>query len=300
MQDDADAGDAAWMENEDDFSVHYLEIRAKKQVGPIGVFVNERIGGASNRTYLYEGWVSYKAPGKIGSFKVGNIPHPFGIFANGLYFPKGIPFSKGWMWQYSYGVRYDNALVLSDTLSANIGAAYMDKVGSPVPGCACRDNIAARIGADLKGPVAIKAGGSLQYANLKAIPVDGVLGDDETKLGFAGDITIAPKGLPIPVTLLGEFINYSLGESDAMKGNIMMGQLDVVPIAGVGILNKAIVSLHFSMDSPSEGDSTTSLIGQVRFILSKQLHIFAQVFGDKVGDNDMSGKGTRVWLMYVF
>ena len=52
--------------------------------------------------------------------------------------------------------------------------------------------------------------------------------------------------------------------------------------------------------SPTEGDSTTSLIGQVRLIAAKQLHIFAQIFGDKVGDADMSNKGVRVWFMYIF
>ena len=300
MQDDADAPDSAWAENEDDFSVHFLELRAKKQVGPMGVYVNERIGGASNRTYLYEGWISYKAPGQIGSFKIGNVPQPFGIFANGLYYPKGIPYAKGWMWRYNYGVRYDNVIKAGEGLGVNVGAAYLDKGIAPSAACACRDTISGRVGVDLAGPVAVKAGGSVQYASLKAVPVDGSLADDETKLGIAGDVSITPAMLPVPVTVLGEFINYSLGEDDAQKGNIMMGQLDVTPIAGKGILDKAIVSLHFSMDSPTEGDSMTTMIGQLRLIMAKQFSIFAQVFGDKVGDADMSGKGLRVWFMYVF
>ena len=303
MQDDADAADEAWAENEDDFSVHYLEIRAKKQVGPMGVYINERIGGASNRNYLYEGWVSYKAPGQIGSFKIGNVPQPFGIFANGLYYPKGIPFAAGWMWQYNYGVRYDNVIKAGEGLGVNVAAAYFDKGLAPDPTCACRDTISGRIGIDLAGDLAIKAGGSAQYASLKAVPVgDGALADDETKLGIAGDVSITPGMLPIPVTILGEFINYSLGEADAQKGNIMMGQLDVTPIAGKGMLDKAILSLHVSMNMPTDEnmDKMTTMIAQLRLIMCKQFNVFAQVFGDKVGDADMSGKGLRVWFMYVF
>ena len=302
MQNDADQADEAWMENEDDFSVHYLELGVKKQVGAMGVYVNERIGGASNRTYLYEGWVSYKAPGQIGSFKIGNVPQPFGIFANGLYYPKGIPYAKGWMWQYNYGVRYDNIIKAGEGLGVNIGAAYFDKGIAPSAACACRDTVSGRIGVDLAGAVAVKAGGSVQYASLKAVPVDDSLADDETKLGVAGDVSITPAMLPVPVTLMGEFINYSLGEADAQKGNIMMGQLDITPIQNKGILDKAILSLHVSMDMPTEenADGTTTMIGQLRLIVCKQFNIFAQVFGDKVGDADMAGKGLRVWLMYVF
>ena len=302
MQDDADAADAAWAENEDDFSVHFLELRAKKQVGPMGIYVNERIGGASNRTYLYEGWISYKAPGQIGSFKIGNVPQPFGIFANGLYYPKGIPYVKGWMWRYNYGVRYDNVIKAGEGLGVNVGAAYFDKGIAPSAACACRDTISGRIGVDLAGPVAVKAGGSVQYASLKAVPVNDSLADDETKLGVAGDVSISPNMLPIPVTVMGEFINYSLGEADAQKGNIMMGQLDITPIQKMGILDKAILSAHISMDTPTEedADSTTTMIGQLRLIMCKQFSIFAQVFADKVGDADMAGKGLRVWFMYLF
>lgn len=297
MQDNADAADSDWAENEDDFSVHYLELQVRKQVGPVGIFLNERIGGASNRNYLYEGWISYKAPGQIGSFKVGKVPHAFGIFKNGLYYPKGVPFAKGYMWQYGYGVNYANALAVSDTLNAKVEATYLDK---GIPSDCCRDNVMGRVGVDLKGPLAASVGGSLQYGKLKAVPVDGVLGDDETKLAFAGDITLKPDMLPIPVALMGEFINYSNGESDALKGNIMMGQLTLTPIKGKGLLNAAMIDLHFSMDSPSEGDSLTTLIGQIHLVLAKQLHVFAQVFGNTLGDDDMSGKGTRIWLMYIF
>ena len=204
------------------------------------------------------------------------------------------------MWRYNYGVRYDNVIKAGEGLGVNVGAAYFDKGSAPHAACACRDTISGRIGVDLAGSVAVKAGGSVQYASLKALPVDGSLADDETKLGIAGDVSITPAMLPVPVTVLGEFINYSLGEADQMKGNIMMGQLDITPIQKMGILDKAILSLHFSMDSPTEGDSMTTMIGQLRLIMCKQFHIFAQVFGDKVGDADMSNKGTRVWFMYVF
>lgn len=78
---------------EDAFRVHFFELRAKKEVGSFGVFTNMRIGDG-NANYLYEGWISYKAPEPIGTFKAGLVPVPFGIFANGLYYPKGIPYDK--------------------------------------------------------------------------------------------------------------------------------------------------------------------------------------------------------------
>jgi len=283
---------------EDILSVHYLELRVKKQVGPIGLYVNERINGGFTNTYLYEGWISYKAPGAIGLFKMGAVPQAFGIFANGLYFPKGVPYAKGWMWRYGGGARYDNKFKAGENLDVNVGASYFDRGLTENQ----RDTVSGRVGIDLGGDIAVKAGGSVQMATLKAeVGDDGIkIGDDSTKMGFAGDITISPKMLPVPVTVLGEFINYSLGDDDAQKGNIMMGQLDVTPISGKGILNSATLSLHFSMDSPTEGDSLTSLIAQAKLVLSKNLIVFAQVFGDTVGDNDMSNKGLRVWFMYLF
>jgi hypothetical protein len=76
--------------------------------------------------------------------------------------------------------------------------------------------------------------------------------------------------------------------------------LGVTPVQKIGILDKAILSLHYGMDSPTEGDSLTTMIAQLRLIMCKQFNIFAQVFGDKVGDEDMSNQGIRVWFMYVF
>ena len=139
-------------------------------------------------------------------------------------------------------------------------------------------------------------------ATLKGIaPEEGAtVPEDETRLGIAGDVSITPMMLPIPITLMGEFINYSLGEDDTQKGNIMMGQADITPVQKMGMLDKAILSLHYGMDSPTEGDSTTTMIAQLRLIMCKQFSIFAQVFGDKVGDEDMSNQGLRVWFMYVF
>lgn len=286
--------------NEDSFGNHFLELWVKKQVGDMGVFVNERIGD-SDRNYLYEGWVSYKAPDPIGTIKLGLVPVPFGIFANGLYFPKGIPYDKGWMWNYYYGARYDGAFKASETLSVNAAAAYFDR------GFAAnqRNTISGRLGADATVPdlLDVKAGGSIQMAKLKGIaPEEGAaVPEDETRLGFAGDVTISPKMLPIPVSLLGEFINYSLGEDDTQKGNIMMGQLDVTPIQKMSCLDKAILSLHLGMDMPTEGVSKTNLIAQLRLNMHKQFSIFAQVFADKIEEEEgMKNKGLRVWFMYAF
>jgi hypothetical protein len=286
-------------EFEDSFSLHYVELRAAKQVGDMGVFINHRIGD-DGKNYLYEGWASYKAPDPIGTIKLGLVPVPFGIFANGLYYPKGVPYAKGWMWQYFYGARYDGMFKASEALGVNVSAAYFDKGFASNQ----RDTISGRIGADIGVPdlLEVKAGGSVQMATLKGIaPEEGAaVPEDETKLGIAGDVTLTPKMIPVPVSLLGEFINYSLGEDDTQKGNILMGQLDVTPVQKIGILDKAILSLHYGMDSPTEGDSLTTMIAQLRLIMCKQFNIFAQVFGDKVGDEDMSNQGIRVWFMYVF
>jgi hypothetical protein len=284
-------------EIEDSFSLHYLEIRAKKQVGDMGVFINHRIGDGG-KNYLYEGWVSCKLPNDLGTVKLGNVPQPFGIFVNSLYYPKGVPYAKGWMWRYNYGARYDGTFKAGEGLAVKVGAAYFDKGFATNQ----RNTISGRIGVDLAGDVAVKAGGSVQIATLKGMPIEGIptVPDDESKLGLGGDVTVALSMLPVPVAVLGEFINYSLGENDTQKGNIMMGQLDVTAVQKMCCLDKAIVSLHYSMDSPTEGDSLTSMIAQVRLIMHKQFNIFAQVFGDTVGDADMSNKGIRVWFMYLF
>jgi len=264
-------------ELEDSFSLHYVELRAAKQLGDI-----------------------YKAPAPIGTFKLGLVPQPFGIFANGLYFPKGIPYDKGWMWRYYYGARYDGTFKASEVLGVNVAAAYFDRGFASNQ----RDTISGRLGADATVPdlLDVKVGGSIQMATLKGIaPEEGAtVPEDETRLGIAGDVSITPMMLPIPITLMGEFINYSLGEDDTQKGNIMMGQADITPVQKMGMLDKAILSLHYGMDSPTEGDSTTTMIAQLRLIMCKQFSIFAQVFGDKVGDEDMSNQGLRVWFMYVF
>ena len=111
--------------------------------------------------------------------------------------------------------------------------------------------------------------------------------------------------LPIPVSLLGEFINYSLADMDAAKGNIVMGQVNIATPKGfeVGPVNKAILSFHLSKDLPKSEkiDSKTSLIGQLRLIVDKKFNIFAQVFANKLeGADSMSGKGARIWFMYLF
>jgi hypothetical protein len=297
--------------NEDSFGLHFLELRAAKQVGAMGVFVNHRIGDVNNN-YLYEGWVSWKMGELIGTactIKLGLVPVPFGIFANGLYYPKGIPYAKNWMWDYDYGARYDGTFKLSDALAITPAVAYLSKENSAgelgafsagdCPKCTGeRDTISGRIGVDLKAgdALGVKAGGSVQLGKLMREGQE----EKDDKLGIAGDVTISPK-LPIPVSLLGEFINYSLGEDDALKGNILMGQLDVTPVQKMGMLDKAILSLHMGMNMPTEGKSVTNLIAQLRLIMCKQFNIFAQVYGDMVEDADeMTGKGLRIWFMYVF
>jgi len=315
-------------DSEDFFGIHFFELRAKKQVGPMGIFVNERIGDG-NANYLYEGWISYKAPGSIGAFKLGLVPVPFGIFANGLYYPKGIPYSKNWMWEYDYGVRYDGVFKASEALGVNASVAYLSRENSAGelgafevahPDCSkCtgeRDTVSGRLGVDLKAgdALSLKVGGSMQMGSLEAVEGELVKGklvpklvdgqtvpvDDQDRLGIAGDITLSPK-LPIPVTLMGEFINYSLGEIDDLKGNIIMGQLDVTPVQKMGNLDKATLSLHVSMDMPTEGKQVTALVGQLRLIMCKQFNIFAQVFGNMVEDADeMTGQGVRIWFMYAF
>jgi len=296
--------------NADSFGIHFFELRAKKQVGAMGVFVNYRLGD-NGANYLYEGWVSAKLPcpmegGKAG-LKLGLVPVPFGIFANGLYYPKGIPYAKNWMWDYDYGVRLDGSCPVGDALGIDLAVAYLNnensagELGAFAPGdCApCtgdRNNISARLGVGLADSIGLKAGGSVQMGTLMR---EGV--EDDDKLGIAGDISISPKMLPIPVTLMGEFINYSLADSDTAKGNIMMGQLDITPIKTSGPLNAATLSLHFGMDTPTEGKSVTNLIAQLKLTMCKQFIIFAQVYGDKLEDvDDMMNKGMRVWFMYLF
>lgn len=299
--------------NEDFFSLHYIELRAKKQVGDMGVYVNQRIGDG-NKNYLYEGWVSYKIGKLIGTactIKIGLVPVPFGIFANGLYYPKGIPNARNWMWDYDYGARYDSTFKLSDALSIVPSVAYLSRensagelgafvIGETCPPCTGdRDNISGRLGVDLNmgDALGVKAGGSVQIGKLMREEQE----EKDDKLGIAGDVTITPKMLPIPVSLLGEFINYSLGDMDELKGNIMMAQLDVTPVQKIGMLDKAILSLHVGMNMPTEGKSVTNLIAQLRLIMCKQFSIFAQVYGDMVEDADeMTGKGLRIWFMYLF
>ena len=296
--------------NADSFGLHFFELRAKKQVGAMGVFVNYRLGD-NGANYLYEGWISAKLPcpmedGKAG-LKIGLVPVPFGIFANGLYYPKGIPYAKNWMWDYDYGVRLDGSKKIGEALGVDLAVAYLNnensagELGAFAPGdCApCtgdRNNISARLGLGLAGDLDVKAGGSFQMGTLKR---EGA--EDDDKLGVAGDISISPKMLPIPVTLMGEFINYSLADADTAKGNIMMGQLDITPIKAAGPLDAATISLHFGMDTPTEGTSVTNLIAQLKLVMCKQFIIFAQVYGDKIEDvDDMMNKGIRVWLMYNF
>ena len=296
--------------NADSFGLHFFELRAKKQVGAMGVFINYRLGD-NGANYLYEGWISAKLPcpmedGKAG-LKIGLVPVPFGIFANGLYYPKGIPYAKNWMWDYDYGVRLDGSKKIGEALGVDLAVAYLNnensagELGAFSPGdCALctgdRNNISARLGLGLAGDLDIKAGGSVQMGTLKR---EGA--EDDDKLGVAGDISISPKMLPIPVTLMGEFINYSLADADTAKGSIIMGQLDMTPIKSVGALNSATLSLHFSMDTPTEGTSVTSLIAQLKLVMCNQFIIFGQVYGDKIEDvDDMMNKGIRVWLMYLF
>jgi hypothetical protein len=294
---------------EDAFRIHFFELMAKKQVGSFGVFTNMRIGDG-NANYLYEGWISYKAPEPIGTFKAGLVPVPFGIFANGLYYPKGIPYDKNWMWDYDYGVRYDGKFQASDVLGVELAAAFLNNESDAgelgafsagdCPACmGDRNNISGRLGVALtmEDLLALKAGGSAQIGKLHREGQE----EDDDKLGIAGDVTIDLKALPIPVSLLGEFINYSLGEDDVLKGNILMGQLDITPVQNIGMLDSAKLSLHLSMDTPTEGLSKTTLIGQLLLIMDKQFRIYAQVYGNKIEDvDDMQGKGMRVWLMYLF
>ena len=125
--------------------------------------------------------------------------------------------------------------------------------------------------------------------------------EKDDKVGLAGDITITQKIIDMPIVLMGEFINYSLGESDMAKGNIVMAQADITPIQKLGMLDKATLSLHVGMEMPKEGKARTNLIGQLLLQLDKQFLIFAQVFGDKYEDADeMTGQGLRVWFMYLF
>jgi hypothetical protein len=299
-------------DKEDSFGIHFFELRAKKQVGDMGVFVNERIGDG-NANYLYEGWVSYKIGKLFGTgctIKLGLVPVPFGIFANGLYFPKGIPYSKNWMWDYDYGARYDGNFKLSDALSVVPAVAYLSRENSAgelgaftagdCPACTGeRDTISGRLGLDLNlaDALGVKAGGSVQLGKLKREGQE----EKDDKLGIAGDVSITPKMVPVPVTLMGEFINYSLGDMDELKGNILMGQADITPVQKIGMLDAAKLSLHVGMQMPTEGKSVTNLIGQLKLTMSKQFNIFAQVFGDMVEDADeMSGQGIRLWFMYVF
>jgi hypothetical protein len=235
---------------------------------------------------------------------------PFGIFANGLYFPKGIPYSKNWMWDYDYGVRYDGKFQASDVLGVELAAAFLNNENSAgelgaftagdCPACTGdRNNVSGRLGVALtmEDLLALKAGGSAQIGKLQREGQE----EDDDKLGVAGDVTIDLKALPIPVSLLGEFINYSLGEDDVLKGNILMGQLDITPVQNIGMLDSAKLSLHVGMDTPTEGAKKTNLIGQLLLIMDKQFRIYAQVYGDKIEDvDDMMGKGLRVWLMYLF
>lgn len=297
--------------NEDSFGLHFFELKAKKQVGCMGVFLNYRLGDG-NTNYLYEGWISAKLPcpmeGGTAGLKFGLVPVPFGIFANGLYYPKGIPYAKNWMWDYDYGVRLDGACPLGDALAIDLSAAFLNnensagELGAFTPGgCApCvgdRNNISARLGVGLAGDIGLKAGGSIQMGTLMRQDQE----EDDSKLGVAGDISISPKMLPIPVTLMGEFINYSLADADTAKGNIIMGQLDITPIKAVGKLDAATLSLHLGMDTPTEGTSVTNLIAQLKLVMCKQFIIFAQIYGDKIEDvDDMMNKGIRVWLMYNF
>lgn len=293
---------------EDSFSIHYLELMVKKEVGNFGIFINERIGDF-DANYLYEGWIYYTVPQKLGTVKVGLVPVPFGIYSNGLYYPKGIPYDKNWMWEQDYGISYTGSYQQSDYLGFSLDAAYLNKENGAgelsafdFAGCKClgeRDTITGRLGLNLglEGLLEMKLGGSGQFGKLMRENQE----ENDDKVGIAGDVTITPGIFPIPVILMGEFINYSLGDADTAKGNIIMAQADITPIQKFGMLDKATLSLHVGIDVPNEGNSKTNLIGQLLLQLDKQLLIFAQVFGNKIEDADeLTDQGLRVWFMYLF
>lgn len=294
---------------EDSFSIHFLELMVKKKVGSFGIFVNERIGD-NNANYLYEGWIYYTMPEKLGTIKLGLVPVPFGIYSNGLYYPKGIPFDRNWLWDQDYGISYTGNFQQSDSLGFSLEAAYLNKENAAselgafnAEGCnEClgeRDTLTGRLGLNLgiENLLEAKIGGSGQFGKLVRKNQD----EKDDKVGLAGDITITQKIIDMPIVLMGEFINYSLGESDMAKGNIVMAQADITPIQKLGMLDKATLSLHVGMEMPKEGKARTNLIGQLLLQLDKQFLIFAQVFGDKYEDADeMTGQGLRVWFMYLF
>lgn len=295
---------------ESTFSIDFLELMVKKQVGSFGVYLNERIGDNS-KNYLYEGWIYYNIPRHFGTLKAGLVPVPFGIFQNGLYRPKGILYDKNWMWDYDYGVNYEGKYQISDTLGVAAEVAYLNNensaseleaftVGEDGPVCLGEHNtFSGRIEAEvgIEGFLLIEAGGSAQMGKLNRE------GQKDDKIGFAGDLTISPKMITIPVALTGEFVNYSLREDDSGKGNLVMAQADITPVQKLGMLDEATLSLHAGMDMPKEKTikSKINLIGQLLLVLDKQFRIYTQVFGDIEEDADeLSNQGIRVWFMYIF
>jgi hypothetical protein len=300
---------------EDSLSIHFLELMVKKKVGSFGVSLNERIGDL-NENYLYEGWIYYALPNRLGTLKAGLVPVPFGIFQNNLYYPKGILFDKNWMGDHDYGIYYGGKYLQSDFLGFGLEAAYLNKENNVgelsgldelsafdmvgLKKCLGeRDTLSGRLGINLgiEGFLEIEAGGSAQFGKLLRKGQE----ENDDKLGIAGDITFSPKMITIPVSFIGEFVNYKLSKEDIAKGNLIMAQVDITPIQKMGILDKATLSLHASMDMPKEGLNRTSLIGQLLLQLDLQLFIYAQVFGDMYEDADeMIGQGLRIWLMYAF
>ncbi|MBD3183336.1 hypothetical protein GF312_13650 [Candidatus Poribacteria bacterium] len=301
-----------WMD--DGLSLHFLELWVRKQVGDFGIFVNQRIGDANNN-YLWEGQIYYNIPNSLGKLNIGLVRVPFGIYANGLYYPKGILYDKNWMWDRDYGITYEGKFQLSDTLGIDAAAGFLtNQNGSGElgaftvehPDCApCtgeNNNISGRVGADItmEDALALKVGGSVQTGKLMREDAE-----DDTKLGIAGDVTVDLNMLPVPVSVWGEFVNYSLADIDAAKGNILGAQLNITSPAGmeIGPIGKMILSLHLSQDMPKDDalSSKTALIGQLRLIMHKNFNIFAQVFGNSVeGADGLLDKGVRVWLMYIF
>jgi len=300
---------------DDNFSVHFLELMVKKKVGSFGVFLNERFSDL-NENHLYEGWISWTMPRKSGIVKAGLVPVPFGIFQNNLYYPKGILFDKNWMGDRDYGVSYELKYLQSDFLGFSLDGAYLNKENNTgekpnlyelsafdMPGLKkCRgerDTFSGRLGLNvgIEGFMEIEAGGSFQLGKIIRESQE----KEDKKLGFAGDISISPKMITIPVNIMGEFVNYKLADDDTAKGNIIMAQADITPIQRKGVLDSATLSLHASMIMPQEGDARTNLIGQLMLQLDLQLFVYFQIFGDIYENgSDMTNQGLALWLRYNF
>lgn len=299
---------------DDSFSVHFLELKVKKKVGSFGVFLNERFSDL-NENYLHEGWISWTLPGKSGIVKAGLVPVPFGIFQNNLYYPKGILFDKNWMEDRDYGVSYGVKYLQSDFIGFSLEGAYLNKENNSwekpglhewsafdMPGLKrCRgerDTFSSRLGLSLgiEGFLEIEAGGSFQFGKIIRESQE-----EDKKIGFAGDISISPKMITIPVNFMGEFSSYKIAEDDMAKGNMIMAQAEITPVQKKGVLDNATLSLHASMIMPREGDAKTSLIGQLMLQLDLQFFIYFQIFGDMYENGqDITNQGLAIWLRYDF